>query len=153
MPEKNAQFDGKSSDNVAMTASYLPLWNSLRSDQFDPLALWQRVGEDMQLLRELVRIFASEYPDMLRNIEEAVQLRDAARLLKASHLLKGSLLQLSAFGAAGTAAELEQRAASAYVDAAGSLIGKIKSEVDVVMQMLRAMIASAQLDGGMYREP
>jgi HPt (histidine-containing phosphotransfer) domain-containing protein len=136
-----------------VNASYLAFWDSLKSQQFDPLALWQRVGEDMQLLREVVRVFASEYPDTLRTIEEAVQMRDAARLQNAGHVLKGSLLQLSAFTAAGTAAELEERAANGHLESAGSLIGKIRTEIDVLMQLLKTMTASAQLNAGMAPEP
>ncbi len=107
----------------------------------------------MQLLREVVRVFASEYPDTLRAIEEAVQMRDAVRLQNAGHLLKGSLLQLSASGAAGTAAELEERAANGHLDSASSLIAKIRSEIDVLMQMLKAMTASAQANAGMAPGP
>ena len=127
-----------------MTASYLPLWESLRSEQFDPLALWQRVGEDTQLLCELVRIFTAEYPEIIRRIEQALQVRDAAQLQKASHLLKGSLLQLSAFGAAGAAAELEDSASRSRLESSSQLIEKVKIEIDCLMQMLKTMTSSIQ---------
>ena len=88
------------------------MWESLTSERFDPSALWQRVDGDMQLLGELVKIFAAEYPELLLKIDAATRDGDAEALREASHKLKGSLLQLSAPVAAQAASNLERLAAS-----------------------------------------
>lgn len=131
-----------------MSSSYFPAWETLRSEKFDPLALWQRVGEDMRLLREVVQIFARESPQMLRRMEEAIERRDARGLQKASHRLRGSLLQFAAPAASSAAADLEKSATLLFVEQstdrnsteqAKAFLNKLRAEIDVLMQALRAM--------------
>lgn len=122
-----------------MSASYLARWDSLRSEGFDPVALWQRVGEDMGLLRDVVRIFVAESPQMLRNIEDAVERKDACALQKASHKLRGSLLQFAASAASAAAADVERSAARISIHEARPSLDKLKAEIDALTQALRAM--------------
>lgn len=131
-----------------MSSSYFPAWESLRSERFDPLALWQRVGEDMRLLREVVQIFARESPQMLRRMEEAIERRDARGLQKVSHKLRGSLLQFAAPTASSAAADLEKSARLLSVEKsaehmataeATAFLNKLRAEIDALMQALRAM--------------
>jgi HPt (histidine-containing phosphotransfer) domain-containing protein len=129
-----------------MTVWRPPTWDNLRSERFDPLALWQRVGEDMGLLREIVGMFAAESPQMLRKIEDAVQRRDAGAVQRASHNLKGTLLQFAAPAASAAAADLEQSATS--LDEAGLRINKLKTEIDALMRALRAMTAEISSEFG-----
>lgn len=96
----------------------------------------------MDLLRQLVRIFADEYPGMLREIEKSAASRDAACLRKASHQLKGSLLQFAAPAAAAVAAELENCAALNRLNEAASLAGKLRAECDSLLQLLQTMISA-----------
>jgi HPt (histidine-containing phosphotransfer) domain-containing protein len=119
--------------------SFLSMWNNLSSDRFRPFALWERVGGDMDLLRELVDIFSVEYPRMMRDIEFAVEQRDSKRLLKASHKLKGSLLQFAAPVACQAAANLETASEEMSAEKACALVMKLKSEVDSLMHALQAM--------------
>lgn len=140
-----------------MSSSYFAAWDSLRSERFDPLALWQRVGEDMRLLREVVQIFARESPQMLRRMEEAIELKDAGGLQKVTHKLKGSLLQFAAPAASSAAASLEKSANRMSseksvdrisLDEARFFLDKLKAEIDALMQALGAMTSQVRPDIG-----
>ena len=124
-----------------VTTSFLSAWNSLSNERFRPFALWERVGEDMELLRELVEMFSVEYPRLMREIESAVRDGDSKRLEKASHKLKGSLLQFAAPLACEAAANLESASGEITSEIAGTLISKLKIEVDSLVDMLRIMIS------------
>ena len=122
-----------------MAGSAAAMWESLKSERFDPFVLWRVVGEDMQLLSHVVHIFSNEYPGMLRDLEDGVRARDAGALRRASHKLKGSLLQFAAPLAASAAADLERCANNDGMENAPALIEAVKKETDFVIQMLRAM--------------
>ncbi|HST79215.1 MAG TPA: Hpt domain-containing protein [Verrucomicrobiae bacterium] len=117
------------------------MWESLTSERFDPFALWQRVGGDMQLLSELVQIFAAEYPELLLRIEEATREGDADSLRKASHQLKGSLLQFSAPIAARAAADLEIVAGNNSPKNIAPAVARVKAEIDHLVPLLQTMIS------------
>lgn len=55
-----------------------------------------RVGGDVDLLREIAGMFLEEYPVLLVEIAAAVHLKDPVRLERAAHSLKGAV---SNFGA------------------------------------------------------
>ena len=121
------------------------MWESLKSERFDPFALWQRLGEDQNLLSELVEIFASEYPGMLSSIEESLQESDTAKLKATAHKLKGSLLQFGAAEASAAAFELETMAAAPLsLNGAADAVDRVKSEVDFLMRVLQDMLSQAQ---------
>ncbi|MGH9403237.1 MAG: PAS domain S-box protein [Terriglobia bacterium] len=50
-----------------------------------------QVGEDEELLAEVVRIFLEEYPPALARLKAAVAARDAKRIMEEAHSLKGSV--------------------------------------------------------------
>lgn len=101
----------------------------------------------MDLLRQLVRLFAEEYPRMLKDIAVSAESQDAAGLHKMTHKLKGSLLQFAAPAAVGAAAELENCAALNRLNEASSLVAKLTAETDSLLQLLQAMI-SGPVPGG-----
>ena len=55
-------------------------------------ALLERVGGDMDLLRELVDLFMDDSLQLVDRIRQAVTSKDADELEKAAHGLKGSVL-------------------------------------------------------------
>lgn len=95
----------------------------------------------MDLLRQLVRIFADEYPGMLQEIAAAAELQDTAALRKATHKLKGSLLQFAAPAAVAAAAELENCAVLNRLNEAATLVAKLRTEADSLLQLLQTMIS------------
>jgi histidine phosphotransfer protein HptB len=112
----------------------------LQSEHFDPEALWQRVDHDRALLRELVAVFAEEAPQLLARIEEGISAGLAGDVKKASHKLKGSLLQFSAGNAVAAAQELEGKAQSGPVAGAAPLLNRLRHEIDLLQEGLNAMV-------------
>ena len=135
-----------------MAGAAAGIWESFRSERFDPFLLWRVVGEDMQLLSQVVHLFASEYPSMLRDIENAARAQDGVALRKASHKLKGSLLQFAAPVAVSAAAELEHCADSGGMEKAPACIEAVKKETDFLIQVLQVMVSHQGTDAKPGRE-
>jgi HPt (histidine-containing phosphotransfer) domain-containing protein len=114
--------------------------NLLKSEQFDPDALWNRVHGDVALLRELVVLFAAEVPVMLAAIEKAIKQGSPSDLENASHKLKGSMLQFSAHAAANIARQLEENGRIGSMARAGNLLQDLRQEISELQQTLDAMV-------------
>jgi HPt (histidine-containing phosphotransfer) domain-containing protein len=108
---------------------------------FDSAALWNRIGHDRELLGELVSVFASEGPLMLAQIEMAVAHCEPELLQKASHKLKGSLLQFSASRAAQLAQQLEMMGKTGNIEGAPAVLTTLRGELQSVLISLRNMEA------------
>lgn len=116
-------------------------FNHLKTERFDPQSLWDRVDGDMNLLRELVAVFAEEAPRMLVKIEEAIRRGSPVELEKASHKLKGSVLQFSARVAAADALALEEAGRRGSVAGVEPLLEKLRHEIEILQAALNSMIA------------
>jgi HPt (histidine-containing phosphotransfer) domain-containing protein len=115
-------------------------FNHLKTERFDPQSLWDRVDGDMDLLRELVGVFAEESPRMLAKIHDAIQHSSPIELEKASHKIKGSVLQFSAHAAAANALALEEAGRSGSIAGAGPLLEKLRQEIEILQTALNSMI-------------
>jgi HPt (histidine-containing phosphotransfer) domain-containing protein len=118
-------------------------FNNLKSERFDPESLWNRVDGDLDLLRELVELFGEEGPRMLAEIEMAIEAGSASDLEKASHKIKGSVLQFSARAAAAIALELEENGRLGSLAGAERLLKTLREEIDLLQQTLHAMVRGA----------
>jgi HPt (histidine-containing phosphotransfer) domain-containing protein len=116
------------------------MWENLRNDGFDPLDLWEIVGQDRGVLCKAVQIFSVKYPEMLRDIEQAAKQGDKDNVRKVSHKLKSALLQLSAPKAAAVAAELENSASGTSPENLAPLVDDLRTECDALLRSLTAMI-------------
>ena len=116
-------------------------FQGLESDSFDPASLWERVNGDMDLLRDLVRLFALEYPELLLNIQSAIEKGLFGDVQRLSHKLKGSALQFSGKLAVAAAGRLEEMGRTEALDGAGQILATLRFEVVRLMQSLEAMIS------------
>lgn len=114
--------------------------NRFKSEHFDPDALWNRVHGDVNLLRELASLFAAEVPGMLAGIEKAIKHGSPSDLEKASHKIKGSMLQFSAHAAADIALELEEHGRIGSMVSTASLLQNLRQEISDLQQTLCAMV-------------
>src|SRR5437667_3551138 len=74
-------------------------------DPIDRTATLALVGGNREFLRELVQIFLEDYPPLVDEIRAAAAARDAERLRRAAHTLRGLVGNFgarAAFEAAGT---------------------------------------------------
>ena len=115
-------------------------FNHLKGEHFDPESLWRRVDHDQVLLRELVAVFAEEAPQLLARIEEGISAGVAGDVKKASHKLKGSLLQFSARTAVAAAQELEEQAQSGPIAGIVPLLNRLRHEIELLQEGLNAMV-------------
>ena len=113
----------------------------MKSERIDAEALKNRVDGDLDLLRDLAALFAEEAPRLLGQIELAIQQGSAIELEKASHKMKGSVLQFSAAAAASAAFELEQKGRSGSVAGAGVMLDRLKDEIALLEEALRTMLS------------
>lgn len=117
----------------------------MNSEGFDAQALLGRVHGDLNLLRELVDLFAAEVPEMLARIEKAIQDGSPSEMEKASHKIKGSMLQFSAQTAANIARQLEESGRAGSMAGTGMLLEKLRKEIDALQQRLRAMLRNGPI--------
>jgi len=75
---------------------------------FDRESALARVGDDETLLAELVKIFLADYPNNIRDIEEAVAEGNPQLLERAAHSLKGAVANFGADDVVKEAFELER---------------------------------------------
>jgi CheY-like chemotaxis protein/HPt (histidine-containing phosphotransfer) domain-containing protein len=74
---------------------------------FDRDSALERVGDDLELLQEIGKMFFDGWAERLADLERAYQDRDPETLNKVAHKTKGSALNLSAGVVSELAAELE----------------------------------------------
>jgi HPt (histidine-containing phosphotransfer) domain-containing protein len=117
----------------------------LNSEGFNAQVLLDRVYGDLNLLRELVDLFAAEVPGMLARIEKAIQDGSPSEMEKASHKIKGSMLQFSAQTAANIARQLEESGQTGSMAESGILLEKLRKEIDALQQRLRAMLQNGPI--------
>ena len=79
-------------------------------------AMRTRLGDDDELMHEIMQLFLDDYSGRLSDIEEAIRGGDAETVRIAAHTLKGAVAQLSAGSVAACASTLEQAAAAAVID-------------------------------------
>jgi PAS domain S-box-containing protein len=95
-----------------------------------------RVDGDESLLADLARLFCEESPAMMAAVQEAVAARDADRLQRAAHSLKGAVATLSAPKAFDAALAMERQGRSGDL----TQIDKAYALLEVQVQRLRSVL-------------
>jgi histidine phosphotransfer protein HptB len=131
---------GLNREIIARVLLQMARLNPVKSEHFDPDALWNRVHGDVTLLRELVDLFAAEVPGMLARIEKAIKHGLPSDLEKASHKIKGSMLQFSAHAAANIALKLEESGRIGSMAGTANLLQNLRQEISELQQTLDAMV-------------
>jgi PAS domain S-box-containing protein len=119
--------------------------------KLDKGALLERVGGDIELLRELVIIFTDDCPRLLDEIREAVQLGDAETLEKTAHTLKGSVGNFAAEDAFQAALRLEKIGRGKEMTLAQAALEELEREISRVINELAAL--SREFDDTAQAEP
>src|SRR5260221_3314136 len=81
--------------------------SDLKSPGFDPDSLWDRVDGDLDLLRDLVAVFAEELPGMFAGMETAVPVGGAVPIEKSGHKINRSAFPFSCRSAAKPCNQLQ----------------------------------------------
>jgi CheY-like chemotaxis protein len=92
----------------------------------EPLVDWRAaltyVGNDQQLLRDLVKIFFEECPRWLEELRRAVAVRDAVNIKRLAHNIKGAMCHFGARSAFDAALHLEEMGSEAGLEEAYTVL-------------------------------
>jgi HPt (histidine-containing phosphotransfer) domain-containing protein len=102
-------------------------------------ALQERVGGDMDLISEIVKIFFSCYPEAISRVRDAVVSENPKSLEAAAHNLRGYLVTFHAKRAAAAGAELETMGRSGDMTGAGEAFEKLEREIELLMPLLASL--------------
>jgi two-component system sensor histidine kinase/response regulator len=96
-----------------------------------------RLGDDDELIADIIRLFLEDYPIRLAAIEQAIELRDPDRIRSGAHALKGSASNLSASGVVAAARALEMLGDPADLGAIDANFVTLVAEVERLAAALR----------------
>jgi CheY-like chemotaxis protein len=103
-------------------------------------SLLKAFDDDWDLFKELVDIFTSDYPGMLKTMREAYYSQDTETLSRTAHSLKGMLRNFQAEAAADTAFYLEKKAKEKKMEALDKIIDKLAKQTAAVDKTLRKLV-------------
>ena len=117
--------------------------NGNRSQAEDELVSRQealnRVGGNIGTLKELVGIFNEECPRLMDQIRDSIEERDAVKLRKAAHSLKGSVDVFGATPAREAAWALEQMGRDGELAAVETAWSQLEAEIDRLKPVLSTL--------------
>jgi two-component system, sensor histidine kinase len=103
-------------------------------------AFLEGLGNDTSLARRLVDLFVQDSVRLVDDISRAIADRDAERLRRAAHTLKGSVSNFPAGPARDTAARMEALGFDADFDAAQEVFPVLEKEIDRLRGVLPTLI-------------
>lgn len=89
----------------------------------------KRLGGDVDLFKEFIRVFDEDTPGLLKSADEAVAARDAAMLERAAHSLRGLASNFGARPTVAVAGQLEAIAAANRWEDAAQAFGQLTREL------------------------
>jgi two-component system sensor histidine kinase/response regulator len=93
---------------------------------FDKACFLSRLEGDEQLGSEIIEIFLRECPKLLQDVRQAAEQRNAPRLERAAHTLKGSFGDMAAPQGFDAAHALEQMAREGNVENADAALSSLE---------------------------
>jgi len=110
-----------------------------------PMVDWELarevVGQDRELLLDLVNTFLGEGPETMNAIRGAIAAQDGKTLQLAAHTLKGALKTLGAKSASEAAWALEQKGKQGDTSDTEPLVADLQQKLDAVLQAFTAYVA------------
>ena len=95
----------------------------------DVLEMFQRVGQNKELLDELMELFFQDYHRDMASLKESLENKDAPTLAFVAHGLKGELGNLGMKSAYEIAIQMERMAKESRLEEAASLATALEYEV------------------------
>jgi signal transduction histidine kinase/HPt (histidine-containing phosphotransfer) domain-containing protein/FixJ family two-component response regulator len=108
----------------------------IATEVFDMAALRARVEDDSDLLSEMLDLYLSSSPLLMTEIESAVAVRDADKINRAAHSLKGALKNMCADSCAEAASQLEIVGQTGEVERADRCLATLKGEFQRLQTVL-----------------
>ncbi len=111
----------------------------MQEQLFDRQAALARVGDDEELLVELVKIFLDDYPTSLNAIDSAVQTGSSHDLERAAHTLKGAVANFGADAVVREAFELERQGRTGDLSHANENLRRLHETLRQLDQEMRPL--------------
>jgi PAS domain S-box-containing protein len=108
-----------------------------RLEVFNLAVALDRVGGDRQLLRELGDLCLANFPGWLGDVRSALAARDAVRLRRAAHTIKGAVGSIGGDEAAAASARLEERGRASLFDGIGPDLVAVEQALARLESVLR----------------
>src|SRR5947209_4221879 len=102
----------------------------------------ERVGDDLDLLKEIAQMFLDECDTMVSAVEVAVAASDAAAVERSAHALKGCVSNFGAEQSFNAAFELEKLGRAKQLATAPAACNRLKAAIDALCPELEALIES-----------
>jgi HPt (histidine-containing phosphotransfer) domain-containing protein len=100
----------------------------------------KRLGDDVELFRDIVQIYLEDSPAMLERIHQATSESDFNSLQRAAHSLKGLAATLSAADVVGAAARLEHIAAVRDLTDAARMVSEVDERVSELNEAVKRFL-------------
>ena len=123
----SAKCEGRSFADLALIAGNV--WN--------PSEVLQRIGNDHQLLSEMVELFLLEHREALQRIRRAVEDRDPEALAISAHSLKGSVSNFCADDVTEVTAKLETLGREGDLSTAATLLNRLENLLSLLDSAMR----------------
>jgi len=101
-----------------------------KREALDKHVIVDRVGGDMELLREIADLFLQDYPSLVVKIKGALHQGNPELLEKAAHTLKGSVSNFGAESAVQAALNLENMGRSGNITEAPQMVVNLEKELE-----------------------
>jgi signal transduction histidine kinase/CheY-like chemotaxis protein len=109
-------------------------------ESLDTTASLARVQGDVELLKELVALFLAELPELLTNLQDALNAGDGGAVERAAHKLKGSVGNFGAQPAFEAALKLEGLGREGRLSEAGLTLVELEREISRVKSEMLEML-------------
>ena len=103
----------------------------------DVTAMRRQLGDDDELISDVIALFLSDYPGRLQALKEALDARDVGDVRTAAHTLKGSASTFSASRVVSTAAALEIASQLEDFAVISGYVDDLTAEVEQLAEALR----------------
>ena len=108
---------------------------------WDRPAALARVGDDLELLQEIARLFLDDTPNMMSHIEQAIAARDADALGRSAHTLKGCVSNFGAAEVYEAALNLEKLGRNGDLDNARDGLDRLRRSLENLRPELEQLAA------------
>lgn len=105
---------------------------------FNRVEMLERLGDDTEMLSDLIDLFLGECPKMLQGVREAIEREDPSTIERTGHALKGACLNLSASQAAAVASKIETAGREGELGETRELLEQLSDELSLLSEALTA---------------
>jgi PAS domain S-box-containing protein len=105
---------------------------TILTEVFDPMTLWDRVGGDAATFEKLVTMFRNRIPQHVATLRDALNSGDCPLLRCEAHALRGAAANMSASNTANLAGQIEKMAVNDDVVSIAPVLEQLERELELL---------------------